>query len=68
MRGTVAIEEEDASTGRKGNRSSGGPAIVITELPYQTNKATLPAVSPSPWRQGLRTGSHNVSLLRLVHM
>lgn len=52
MRGTVAIEEDDASRGRKGrgSRSSGGPAIVITELPYQTNKATLPAASLSSWR------------------
>ncbi len=64
MRGTVAIEEDDASRGRKGrgSRSSGGPAIVITELPYQTNKATLPAASLSSWaggaRPALRVPSH----------
>lgn len=48
MRGKVAIEAE-AAPGRsrgKGTRSKGGDLIVITELPYQTNKVPRACLRP----------------------
>ncbi|KAK9814470.1 hypothetical protein WJX72_006459 [[Myrmecia] bisecta] len=46
MRGRAAIEEEEASrrpgrAAKKRSSSSGKPVIIVTELPYQTNKATF---------------------------
>ncbi|KAK9837232.1 hypothetical protein WJX81_000248 [Elliptochloris bilobata] len=45
VRGRAFIEEEQAGSGRRGARkvANGRPVIVITELPYQTNKAAFVA-------------------------
>ncbi len=45
VRGRAFLEEEAPPGGRRGARkaATGRPVIVITELPYQTNKAAFVA-------------------------
>jgi len=67
VRGCAFVEEEAPAGGRRGARKAapGRPVIVITELPYQTNKAAFVADVARLVDEQKLTGAHGRGCLEL---